>query len=264
VRERIFSEEISYLLFDILRDPDARKPMFGDRVPLDLPFPVALKTGTTKAYTDLWAIGTTREYTVGVWAGNFDGSPTHRVMSIEGATPLVRAAYTAIAARYGDPTAPPRPATIVAAEICPVSGKRPGPHCAHRKRELFIVGHVPEEACDWHQQVCGVPSVVYPDSVRAWARFYGRPAPPVCAPEAAGSIAITSPAPGAHFVLEPHRPPEAQRPLLAASPAATDLRWTIDGEPAGTWIPTPGTHRVVVTRGQTTGATTDAIDIVYE
>ncbi|HSR97570.1 MAG TPA: transglycosylase domain-containing protein, partial [Kofleriaceae bacterium] len=126
-RDRIFSEEIAYLIYDILADPDARKPMFGDRVPLNLPFPVALKTGTTKAYTDLWAIGTTREYTVGVWAGNFDGAPTHRVMSTEGATPLVRAAYTAIAARFGEPTAPPRPGAIVSAEVCPVSGKRPGP-----------------------------------------------------------------------------------------------------------------------------------------
>jgi len=261
VRDRIFSEEISYLVFDILNDRDARKPMFGDRVPLNLAFPIALKTGTTKAYTDLWAIGTTREYTVGVWAGNFDGSPTHHVMSTEGATPLVRAAYTAIAARYGAPTAPPRPETIVSAEICPVSGKRPGPSCEHHKRELFITGHVPEETCDWHQLVCGVPSVVYPDAVRAWTRFYGRPTPPVCgAPEATGPIAIASPVRGAHFVLEPHRPPEAQRPPLAALPALPDLRWTIDGEPADTWIPRPGTHRVVVARGQAT----DAIDIVYE
>ncbi|HLL20807.1 MAG TPA: transglycosylase domain-containing protein, partial [Kofleriaceae bacterium] len=149
-RDRVFSEEIAYLIYDVLADPDARKPMFGDRVPLALPFPVALKTGTTKAYTDLWAIGVTREYTVGVWAGNFDGSPTHHVMSTEGATPLVRATYTAIAARFGDPTAPTRPTTVVAAEVCPVSGKRPGPHCEHHKRELFVAGHVPSETCDWH------------------------------------------------------------------------------------------------------------------
>ncbi len=260
-RERVFSEEIAYLLFDILNDPDARKPMFGDRVPLSLPFPVALKTGTTKAYTDLWAIGTTHEYTVGVWAGNFDGSPSHRVMSTEGATPLVRAAYTAIAARYGEPTAPPRPEGIVDAEICPVSGKRPGPYCEHHKRELFLAGHVPEETCDWHQLVCGVPAVVYPDPVVAWARFYGRPAPPVCAPAAgSGAIAIASPVAGAHFVLEPHRPAATQRPPLIALPEVPDLRWTIDGEPADTWIPTPGTHRVVVARGETT----DTVDISYE
>jgi penicillin-binding protein 1C len=182
-------------------------------------------------------------------------------MSVDGATPLVRAAYTAIAVRYGDPTAPPRPDTIVTAEICPLSGKRPGPSCEHHKRELFITGHVPQETCDWHQRVCGVPSVVYPEALRAWTRFYGRPAPPVCGTsEATGPITITSPVAGAHFVLELHRPAEAQRPPLVALPAVSDLRWTIDGEPADTWIPTPGTHRVVVARGEAA----DAIEIVYE
>ncbi|MDB4963562.1 MAG: Peptidoglycan glycosyltransferase [Myxococcales bacterium] len=261
VRDRVFSEEIAYLLFDILSDPDARKPMFGDRVPMNLPFKVALKTGTTKAYTDLWAIGVTREYTVGVWAGNFDGAPTHHVMSTEGATPLLRATYAAIAARYGDPTAPPRPDTIVYGEICPLSGKRPGPHCEHGKRELFIVGHVPEETCDWHQVVCGVPSIVYPTSIRGWATVYGRTVPPTCSADApSGTVAITYPVEGARFVLEPHRPPQFQRPPLAASPASPDLRWTIDGEPADAWIPTPGTHRVVVARGDVT----DEIAITYE
>lgn len=261
VRDRVFSEEVAYQIFDILSDPEARKPMFGDRVPLDLPFPIALKTGTTKAYTDLWAIGVTREFTVGVWAGNFDGSPTFKVMSTEGATPLVRAAYTALAARYGEPTAPTRPETIVSAEICPLSGKRPGPYCEHHKRELFVAGHVPEETCDWHQLVCGVPSVVYPDPVAAWARFYGRKQPPACdTTQASGPISITSPVAGAHFVLEPHRAAEAQRPPLVALPAVPGLTWTIDGQPAERWVPSPGTHHVVVARGQAT----DAIDIVYE
>ncbi|MBA3457865.1 MAG: transglycosylase domain-containing protein [Deltaproteobacteria bacterium] len=261
LRPRVFSEEVSYLMFDILSDPDARKPMFGDRVPLHLPFPVALKTGTTKAYTDLWAIGVTREYTVGVWAGNFDGTPTHRVMSTEGATPLVRAAYTAIAARFGDPTAPPRPDAVTSAAICPVSGKRPGPHCDHSKHELFITGHVPDETCDWHQQVCGVPAIVYPKPIRGWAQFSGRTATPTCdLPLPPGPVRITYPIDGARFLLEPHRPATAQRPPLAANVVAPDLRWTINGEPAETWIPAPGTHRVVVARGDAA----DAITISYE
>jgi len=260
-RGRIFSEEVSYLVYDVLRDPDARKPMFGDRVPLVLPFPVALKTGTTKAYTDLWAVGVTREYTVGVWAGNFDGSPTHHVMSTEGATPLVRAAYTAIAARFGDPTEVPRPAAVVSAEICPLSGKRPGPHCEHHKREVFIVGHVPDEECDWHQVVCGKPAIVYPKSVRAWARYVGKPQTPTCdAPAANTPVAITYPVEGARFLLEPHRAPTSQRPPLSALPADPGLRWTIDGEPADRWVPTPGTHRVQVARGDAT----DEVTIVYE
>jgi penicillin-binding protein 1C len=261
VRPPVFSEEVAYLLWDILSDPDARKPMFGDRVPLELPFKVALKTGTTKAYTDLWAIGVTREYTVGVWAGNFDGSPTYHVMSTEGATPLVRAVYTAIAARYGNPTEPPRPPTIVSADICPVSGKRPGPHCDHTKRELFIQGHVPEETCDWHQLVCGVTAIVYPPHVRAWAESAGLPQPPTCAvADDTRPLAITSPVEGAHFVLEPFRAATSQRPPLAAVPADAALHWTIDGEPAEQWVPTPGTHRIVAARG----GSADEVTITYE
>jgi penicillin-binding protein 1C len=206
VRAPVFSQEVAYIVWDMLSDPDARKPMFGDRVPLNLPFPIALKTGTTKAYTDLWAIGVTREYTVGVWAGNFDGSPTHQVMSTEGATPLLRAAYTAVAARFGDPTAPPRPEGVVAANVCPLSGKLPGPHCDHHKRELFVTGHVPTETCDWHQLVCGKPAVVYPKALHGWARHYERIAAESCE-IVDRSIAprITYPVDGARFVLEPYR-----------------------------------------------------------
>ena len=263
IRDRVFSEEVAYLIFDILRDPDARKPMFGDRVPMNLPFPVALKTGTTKAFTDLWAIGVTSEYTIGVWAGNFDGQPTHHVMSSEGATPLLRAAYTAVAARFGAPTAPPRPDDIVAAEICPVSGQRPGPYCEHHKRELFIAGHVPEATCEWHQLVCGKPTVVFPEALRGWAQYYGRMSrePASCEkidPDA--QVAIAMPVDGAHFVLEPYRAATSQRPPLAAVPPIPDLAWTIDGEPADRWVPTPGEHRVQLTHG----ASSTSVTIFYE
>jgi penicillin-binding protein 1C len=228
---------------------------------MELPFKVALKTGTTKAYTDLWAIGVTREYTVGVWAGNFDGSPTYHVMSVDGATPLVRAVYAAIAARFGNPTAPDRPDTIVSADICPLSGKRPGPNCPHRKREVFIRGQVPTETCDWHQIVCGQPAIVYPPEIRPWASYFGRPALPTCAGTTAssGPLHITSPANGAHFILEPFRAAQLQRPLLAAA-GGDDARWTIDGQPADRWVPVPGTHHVVVTHGQES----DEITITYE
>jgi len=183
-------------------------------------------------------------------------------MSTEGATPLVRAVYAAIAARFGTPPEPPRPQPIVSADICPLSGKRPGPHCEHTKRELFIQGHVPEETCDWHQVVCGVAAVVVPPHVRNWAAAAGWPAPPVC--EVAGAVQgpprITSPVDGAHFVLEPYRAATLQRPPLAAVPADPELRWTIDGQPAETWVPTPGTHRIVAARAGSAAEVT----ITYE
>ena len=160
-----------------------------------------------------------------------------------------------------DPTAPPRPALIVSAEVCPLSGKLPGPHCRHRKRELFVVGRVPTERCDWHAEVCGQPAIVYPDELRGWTQVYRPARPPTCAAAAApGPLTIVAPVAGARFVLEPHRPATAQRPPLIAQPDGAELRWTIDGEPAERWVPTPGSHEVVARRGAEVAAVTIRYD----
>ncbi|MFH0960724.1 MAG: transglycosylase domain-containing protein, partial [Pseudomonadota bacterium] len=74
--KKIFSEEIASEITDILQDPLARILTFGNPVYFDFSFPVAIKTGTSSKFRDLWAIGYTAEHVVGVWAGNFDGSST--------------------------------------------------------------------------------------------------------------------------------------------------------------------------------------------
>ncbi len=252
--ESIFSARVATLIFDMLSDPDARRPMFGDGVPLALPFPVALKTGTTRAYTDNWALGVTREYTVGVWGGNFDGRPTHGAMAMRGATPLLRAAYVALAARFGPPSAPPRPEGLVEAAVCPLSGQRPGPHCGRHKRELFIEGTVPRESCSWHTVACGQPRVRYPAPVESWARAQGLTRSAAgpdggggCdedAPGASAQLRILYPVQGAEFVLDPHRPRRHQLPPLRASTRSPELRWSVDGVPVARWLPSPGAHRV--------------------
>ncbi len=260
-RDPVFTREISYILFDILSDPDARRPMFGMSVPMNLPFKVALKTGTTKAYTDVWALGTTREYTVGVWGGNFKGEPTHRVKSVQGATPLLRAAFVAIAARYGDPTAPKRPGAVVSANICPLSGKAPGPNCGHVKKELFVRGNTPKESCDWHQSVCGAPAVIYPKELRSWTRFFDRTEHRTCIEDSGEpQLRIVAPVEGAHFVLEPHRPARLQKPPLSALPVGAEVAFSINGTPADQWIPTPGRHTVEAVLGDHR----DRVTIVYE
>ena len=181
-------------------------------------------------------------------------------MSVVGATPLMRAAYTTIATHYGDPTAPPKPPGIVSAAVCPLSGKLPGPHCSHRKHELFVKDSIPTETCDWHRVVCGKPGIVFPPEIRSWTNYYGRGTDPSRCEANTGKVTIVSPTPGAHFLLEPHRPAHLQRPLLAAVPPSDDLRWTIDGEPAESWLPRAGTFAVRVEgAGQS-----DEVSISYE
>jgi hypothetical protein len=47
---------------------------------------------------------------------------------------------------------------------------------------------------------------------------------------------------------------------MNAVPHGAQLTWTIDGQPAHTWVPTPGEHRLAVARG----AERDEITIHYE
>jgi penicillin-binding protein 1C len=248
----VFSPEVAALVFDILSDPDARRPMFGSAAPVVLDFPVALKTGTTRAFTDDLAFGTTREYTVGVWAGNFDGSPTSGVMAMQGAAPLVRAAFVALAARFGAPTAPALPETLERHEVCALSGALPGPDCP-LKHELFAPGTAPRARCTWHRRACGRRTVAYPPEVEGWARVHGLVrAHPSCAgdaPAAPGAFAIVYPADGARFLLDPGRPAARQQPPLRAIPARAPVRWTVDGVSPDRFVPAPGAHEVVARLG---------------
>jgi penicillin-binding protein 1C len=147
---RLFSPQVSFLVMDMLADPHARRARFGADLPLDLPFPVAAKTGTSSGFADTLAVAATREAVVAAWAGAFDGSGTKGKLAMWSAAPLVRAGMLAVRDREGTDLSLPRaPAGIVSREVCAVSGGAAGPDCP-TKREWFITGTEPHEACDGH------------------------------------------------------------------------------------------------------------------
>ena len=82
---RVISPVSTAIVLDILQDASARVPGFGIVTPFDFPFPVAVKTGTSRHFTDNWSVGTTRNFTVAVWAGNFTGRPMQGVSGVTGA-----------------------------------------------------------------------------------------------------------------------------------------------------------------------------------
>jgi penicillin-binding protein 1C len=255
---RVFSPEVAYQIFDILADPDARRPMFGRTAPLEVGFPVALKTGTTRGYTDNLAFGTTREFTVGAWAGNFDGSPTDGVMAMQGAAPLVRAAFVALAALYGTPTAPDRPEALRERDVCPISGQRPGPECPGRKQESFTAlaasAFDRAEACSFHDphraglHAGEAPAMAFPEALAAWARAHGLSNSGGQGDRQTGPLAIAYPARGSVFQLDPHRAASAQVPPLQALPSR-GVSFSVDGVPASRFQPTPGQHVIRAQRG---------------
>jgi penicillin-binding protein 1C len=162
---------------DMLADAQARQKVFGQQLPLDdLPFPVALKTGTSRGFADTVAVGVTAELTAAAWSGNFDGRPTHGLVAMNAAAPLVRAAL--LAGSRGRPLhLPSKPPGIEEARICPVSGLIASSSCPHAKVEFFESSTLPSNLCDWHKrEPDGRIALRYPAKAAKWAR--STPYPP--------------------------------------------------------------------------------------
>jgi 1A family penicillin-binding protein len=69
-------ENITTLISSVLSDNVARTPTYGADSALRFKDrPVAVKTGTTNDYKDVWVIGYTPSIVIGMWAGNNDNTP---------------------------------------------------------------------------------------------------------------------------------------------------------------------------------------------
>lgn len=145
-------EEIAYLITHILSDPKARMFGFGEKNPLVLSRPAAVKTGTTTDWHDNWTVGYTKDYTVGVWVGNNDNRPMREITGVVGAAPI----WNQFLEEFlkGKPVEYfLRPKRIKEVEICALSGDLPDEFCQERKYELFIEGSQPKAVSKLHKKV---------------------------------------------------------------------------------------------------------------
>jgi penicillin-binding protein 1C len=274
---RVMSERTAYWITDVLADADARAYVFGRGGSLELPFAVAAKTGTSQAYRDNWAIGYTRDVTVGVWVGNFDRRPLIGSSGITGAGPIFHAVMLA-AQRHinGEPSAAivERPADLVDTDICELSGMRSGTACPSRRRESL-----PRDAsplpCSWHHASDNGLLTLWPDEYRQWAAARGllsdEPPPAtevvrtarlaVSPPRRERRFSIVNPPDGAVFLLDPTLRRSFQAVALRAAGASGRVQWRVNGIPVGSsnadahlsWTLRAGEHRVTAhdTRGRT-------------
>ncbi|MDB4947196.1 MAG: Multimodular transpeptidase-transglycosylase [Labilithrix sp.] len=150
--ERAFEPASVALVSDALSDSLARVRGLHARGPFELPFPVALKTGTSTGYRDGWTCGYTRERTVVVWVGNASGAPTSKLTGATGAGPVffdvMKRAMRDVPSR-----APLFDAALTEeAEVCALSGDAPGPDCADHVTRRFAKGHAPASTCRLHRR----------------------------------------------------------------------------------------------------------------
>lgn len=266
--------QTTYLITDILRDPEAREPAFGRGGPLELPFPAATKTGTSKDYRDNWAIGYTPAHTVAVWVGNFDGEPMKWVSGVTGAGTLMKAILLELGS--GGPFH--QPPGLERTTICPASGLLPNAHCPDPRPELFLTGTAPTDTGDVHQLIAidtrtgqrastdTPPEAidersyrVYPPRYHGWMQENGLPIPPpLLTPTVPTSAAIAFsarlhvqyPEDGSIFQIDPILRPPFQRLHFrgAAEDGLADIRWWLDDQPlpgdlhATAWQLAVGSH----------------------
>jgi penicillin-binding protein 1C len=229
---RFVDEGAAHLIAHILKDTGARALAFGLDNTLELPFDVAAKTGTSRSYVDNWTAGFTRERTVAVWAGSFDGTPMEGVSGIAGAGVIFRRAMEA-AMRGIEPAPLVDDDTFAHARVCPLSGARAGPTCSGVD-EVFLPGTAPPAACSWHKPD---GSVAWPRELVAWAEREGLPT-------STTTRGLVSPRNGDVFWREPGTPWDGV-PLSVRGVA----RVTVDGrdvDVGGGWVDVDGGVHVVV------------------
>jgi penicillin-binding protein 1C len=198
----------------VLSDGAARTVTFGLDSSLATPYWAAVKTGTSKDMRDNWCVGFTRDHTVAVWVGNFEGDSMHDVSGVSGAAPAWRELMDLLHAD-GAPPAPAPPPGVASRPLRFANGLEPP------RSEWYLDGTAPGE-------------VVRP--VDAAARL----------------VRISSPVDGMVIALDPDIPVELQRVPLIAEGARAGHVLLVDGAPVGAarsqilWRPTRGEHRVAL------------------
>jgi membrane carboxypeptidase/penicillin-binding protein len=140
--QQVLTEQLAYLITNVLSDTQARIGAFGSPNPLELDRPAAAKTGTTNDFVDNWTLGYTPQLVTGVWVGNNDSSPMQNVTGLTGAAPIWHALM-----KYATQTLPPvgwdAPPGINQVTICYPSGLLPTRDCQSTRNEVFIAGTEP-------------------------------------------------------------------------------------------------------------------------
>ncbi len=253
VQRSMFDVRHAYLIADILSDSAARAPSFQPGGPLDLPFRCAVKTGTSSDFRDNWCIGFTPEFTVGVWAGNFEQQPMKGLSGIAGAGPVFHRAMLRLH-RDTKPTWFERPPGIAEITIDPRNGKLVSAAAKNAVRDLAPADQLPPAATPADYDADGM-ALLDPTFAEWFASRHNvrrndlamNPAEP-----AREALRIISPANNTTYLLDPEIPSGSDK-LRPITNLPGTARWQSDTlriEPAS---PEPiihltaGTHVVTAT-----------------
>jgi len=136
VKIQLFSPAASYMITEILSK--VNRPDFPLNWTATQHMPkIAWKTGTSYGRRDAWSIGYNKNYTVGVWVGNFSGKGVPELSGANTATPLLFKIFNTIDYdSNSDWYQPPQDCQL--RQVCSETGLPPGPDCTNLISDYFI------------------------------------------------------------------------------------------------------------------------------
>ena len=261
---QVIPEDVARQITLFLSDPLARLPTFTRMGPLEYPFPVAVKTGTSQGFRDAWAVAYSSKYIVGAWIGHPDHERMKQVAGLDAAR-LVKAILLFLhpkERRGVDETPFPTPQLRQGSggsvgyqlvKLCPLSGELAAEACSEIVLEYLPLGTEPTVSCSIHQsfavdRLTGTLAgpmtpperieirsyAVLPPRFAVWGAVHGYDPPPATSTELPFvSIAIEEPVAGSVFRFHPDTPQQLQSIALRANvtPAVPEIVWYVDGEP---------------------------------
>ncbi|MEM6297437.1 MAG: penicillin-binding protein 1C [Bacteroidota bacterium] len=144
--EQVLSPAAAFMLREILLEverPDLPADYQRSRhVPK-----IAWKTGTSYGRHDAWSIGMSKNYTIGVWLGNFSGEASQYLTGAEVATPLLFKLFLSLDYDAEDFENLP-PSEVRFRKVCSHTGKVPREFCTDLVEDMYVPKVSSVEVCD--------------------------------------------------------------------------------------------------------------------
>lgn len=148
---RVISPAANYMINEILSK--INRPDFPLNWSATEKMPkIAWKTGTSYGRKDAWSIGYNKNFTVGVWTGNFSGVGVADLSGANTATPLLFKIFNTI--DYdSDEEWFTQPKDCDIRQVCSETGLAPSEHCSSLVTDYFIPLISSAKVCDNWQEV---------------------------------------------------------------------------------------------------------------
>ncbi len=111
---------------------------------------IAWKTGTSFGFRDAWAVGTTKDYVVGVWVGNADGEGRPGLVGVQTAAPILFEVFDLLPKSewFAKPFD-----EMQMVDICKQSGHRASQNCNNTEETFIQLSGLKTKPCPYHKLI---------------------------------------------------------------------------------------------------------------